>query len=142
LEIIKIPNPILKEKSVDIEMGIDLSGLIDDMFEINQKFSGVGLAAPQIGQNINLFLIDYKNFKKVFINPKLTQISDEKITMEESCLSIPNYNIPIERYNSIRIDYYNKKFELISEYYRGFVARIIQHEFDHLNGILISDRKK
>lgn len=141
LQIVDDSNPKLRIPSIDVTIGDDLSELIRDMFDTNQRFNGVGLAAPQIGENKNIFIIDFKGLKKVFINPKITPVNNKTTKMQEGCLSISKCKLDIQRYELIKVEYYNRKYEFLEEFYYGMVSRIIQYETDHLNGILISDRK-
>jgi peptide deformylase len=145
-------HPVLRKKSEDITKGYpELQQLIADMFETMYKSDGVGLAAPQIGKNINIIVIDaspmasedndeLKDFKRVFINPEVTYNSEEKICTEEGCLSIPNIHEKVDRYVDLTIEYYNENFEKITERLTGTKAKVIQHEYDHLNGIMFVDK--
>jgi peptide deformylase len=144
-------NPILRKKSVDIDADYpDLKQLIDDMFETMYKADGVGLAAPQIGKSINLIVIntrplsddepELKDFKRVFINPKITFNLEKKTTVEEGCLSIPGIHEDVSRPTELTIEYFNENFEKVIETLKGFRAIVIQHEYDHLSGILFVDK--
>ena len=143
--------PILREETHDITPDYpNLKALIDNMFETMYTADGVGLAAPQIGLNIRLFVIDleplaednpeYANFKKVFINPQIVEYKDKLVKMEEGCLSIPGINESVERESTIRIQYMDEKFVLHDEEYSTFFARCIQHEYDHIEGVLFTDK--
>jgi len=109
---------------------------------------GVGLAAPQIGKAINLFIIDssrfedekYPNVKKVFINAEILNESGEKWDFEEGCLSIPHIRENVKRHDTLRIRYQDENFETHEETYDGIVARVIQHEYDHVKGVMFVDR--
>ncbi len=130
-------HPVLRKKSEDITKDYpELQQLVADMFETMYKSDGVGLAAPQIGKNINIIVIDagpmasedndeLKDFKRVFINPKVTYNSEEKICTEEGCLSIPNIHEKVDRYVDLTIEYYNENFEKITERLTGTKANII-----------------
>ncbi|HOK38015.1 MAG TPA: peptide deformylase [Bacteroidales bacterium] len=144
-------NPILRKQSVDITKDYpDIEKLISNMFETMYRADGVGLAAPQIGKNIDLFIVDasrladdrpeLKDFKRVFINPKITFLTDETIGIEEGCLSIPNIHEFVQRPKELSISYLNEKFEPVTEVYSDYRAIVIQHEYDHLNGILFVDK--
>lgn len=144
-------NSVLKRKSQEIDKDYPgLKKLIDDMFETMQTASGVGLAAPQINKSIRLFIIDAtpfgeeyeeaKDFKKVFINPKITSRRGEKDKFDEGCLSFPGIREIVVRESSITIEYYDENFEFHREDYSGVLARIIQHEYDHIEGIVFIDR--
>jgi peptide deformylase len=142
---------VLRKKSVDIDKNYpELQEIIDSMFETMYKADGVGLAAPQIGKNINLIIIDasplakdepeLKDFKRVFLNLKILYNTEETTSIEEGCLSIPGINESVNRINDLTIEYYNENFEKVTENLTGYRAIIIQHEFDHLNGILFVDK--
>ncbi|HQB78634.1 MAG TPA: peptide deformylase [Tenuifilaceae bacterium] len=128
----------------------NIKELINDMFETMYHSDGVGLAAPQIGLSIRLFVIDatpfeeddeeVKDFKKVFINAKIVERSGEKKLFNEGCLSIPNLREDVERDDVIRIQYLDENFEPHEEVFSGIRARIVQHEYDHLEGILFTDK--
>jgi len=146
----------LRQKSEDITKDYpDIEQLISDMFETMYKAEGVGLAAPQIGKNINIFVVDsailveeknkedkenLKNFKKTFINPKITFNSDKKLHVEEGCLSVPSIHEKVLRYADITVEYLNENFETVVENFKNTKARIIQHEYDHLQGTIFVDK--
>lgn len=144
-------SPILRK--VAREIGPDyqnLHQLVDDMFETMYASDGVGLAAPQIGKSIRLFVIDGKpmaeddpsleGFKKVFINPQILDESGDPWTYTEGCLSLPNLREEVQRKGDIRIRYFDTDFKEYNETYDGIKARIIQHEYDHLEGVLFIDK--
>ncbi len=146
-----IGSSVLRKKAEDITRNYpDLDQLIKDMFDTMYESDGVGLAAPQIGKSIRLLVIDaspmededpiLKDFKKVFINAKITEREGDSELMTEGCLSIPGIQEEVKRINKIRIEYYDENFVFYDEYYEGFAARVIQHEYDHLDGILFVDR--
>jgi peptide deformylase len=146
-----IGSSVLRKKTSDIDQNYpNLKQLIDDMFETMYVSDGVGLAAPQIGKSIRLLVIDasplaedepsLKDFKKVFINAKISEMSEDTEAMEEGCLSIPGIHEEVKRANKIRIQYFDQDFKFYDEYYEGFAARVLQHEYDHLDGILFTDR--
>jgi peptide deformylase len=154
--IVAYGDPVLKREGEEIEEDYpNLQGLIDDMFETMYKASGVGLAAPQIGKSIRLFIVDgspfaedeeedprakgIEDFKKVFINPIIEEESGEEWGFNEGCLSIPKIREEVFRKEKVTISYYNEKWELKEETYEGYAARIIQHEYDHVDGILFTD---
>lgn len=150
-------DPVLKKMTRDIEPGHPgLEKLIVDMFETMYEASGVGLAAPQIGQSIRLFIVDaspfaededgkptadahLKDFKRVFINPYIVEEEGEEWPFEEGCLSIPNIRETVMRQPRIVVQYQDEKFLEHEEEFDGFAARVIQHEHDHLDGILFLD---
>ena len=127
-----------------------LNQLIEDLFETMYNSEGLGLAAPQIGKSIRIFVIDGKpvaedeptlaDFKKVFINPHISEKCGELQPMNEGCLSIPNLREEVLRESHIRISYYDENWQYYDEVFDGYKARIIQHEYDHLDGILFTDK--
>ncbi|MGB1453325.1 MAG: peptide deformylase [Crocinitomicaceae bacterium] len=159
LPILAYGDPILKKESEEIdETYTDLETLIEDMFETMYRAKGVGLAAPQIGKNIRLFIVDgspfaekeegedddpralgIENFKKVFINPIIEEEQGEEWSFQEGCLSIPKIRENVSRKSDIVISYYDENWELKEERYSGYAARIIQHEYDHIEGVLFTD---
>jgi peptide deformylase len=144
-------HPILKKIAEDIPRDYpDLDKLIEDMFETMYHAEGLGLAAPQIGKSLRLFVIDgdpvaedepeMAGFKKAFINPRVTERSGEVVPMNEGCLSIPNLHEEVKRESFVKIQYYDPQWEYHDEVFEGLKARVIQHEYDHLDGILFPDR--
>lgn len=151
LPIVAYGHPVLKKVAVDISPDFpQLEKLIEDMWETMYNAAGVGLAAPQVNQSIRLFVIDAtpyadempqaKDFKKVFINAKIEKLTDPEVIMNEGCLSIPGMSEEVPRKNSITIRYCDTDFVERTEEYEGFLARVIQHEYDHIDGILYVDR--
>ena len=145
--------PVLKKiaKEITEEEYNDLGTLIPDMFETMYNTNGVGLAAPQIGKSIRLFIVDtvqveedmkIKGIKKVFINPYILEEKGERWTYSEGCLSFPDINANVERPSTIKIKYLDEEFNEHLEEISGFNARVIQHEYDHLEGILFIERIK
>lgn len=157
LPIVPYGDPVLRKETEEIESNFPVKELIKDMFETMYQASGVGLAAPQIGKAIRLFVVDsapfaemddvtdpkeikeLSNFKKAFINPIIVEEKGKEWAFEEGCLSIPGVNADVMRNDTIVIEYYNEKWELIEEEYCGLIARIIQHEYDHIEGVLFTD---
>ncbi|MDC3050382.1 peptide deformylase [Flavobacteriales bacterium] len=150
MPIISYGSKILKQKSKDITIDYpNLKDLIDDMFETMYAANGVGLAAPQIGLGIRLFIVDgspfsdddvsMQDFRKVFINPQIIEESGNKWSFNEGCLSIPSIREDVSRFSNIRIVYKDSEFNNRDEYYDGTKARIIQHEYDHIEGLLFTD---
>ncbi|WKZ59928.1 MAG: peptide deformylase [Cyclobacteriaceae bacterium] len=151
--IVMYGDPVLRQRAKDVEPGTDLSQLIEDMYETMHAAQGIGLAAPQIGKSIRLFVVDgtglekdddeaeegMEDFKKAFINPVMLEELGTPWDFEEGCLSIPNIREKISRKDTIRIRYYNENWELKEEEYDGMQARIIQHEYDHIEGKLFID---
>jgi peptide deformylase len=124
---------------------------ITDMFDTMYQVYGIGLAAPQVGRNVRIFIIDtstflienkkntYKHLKRVFINPEIIKRYGKTWKLKEGCLSIPNIIAKIERYEYIQIRYHNEYLEKCEEIFQGFPARVIQHEYDHIEGKLFID---
>ena len=149
MEIIKIPNKLLAKKMEkiaidDIKKG-QLSWLISDMRVAMVENNGVGLAANQASKDLSIFVIDKKlaeenNVPDAFINPEITEYSKESDEIEEGCLSIPGYWVPIKRSKKIKIKAIDENGNKIKLKARGFLARVLQHETDHLNGITIKNR--
>jgi len=144
-------HPVLRKVSEEVDKDCpEMNQIINDLFETMYKSEGLGLAAPQIGKSIRIFVIDGKpisedepelaDFKKVFINAHITEKSGEFKLMNEGCLSIPNLREEVDRESHIRINYYDENWEFHDEEYDGYKARIIQHEYDHLDGILFTDK--
>src|SRR5690606_10804913 len=151
LPIVAYGDPVLKRKASEIDEDYpELEKLIADMFETMYAARGVGLAAPQIGLSIRLFVVDatpyaedeeeLADFKKVFINPIIIEETGEKWAFNEGCLSIPDVREDVMRKETIRINYLNENFEEIEEELSGLGARIVQHEYDHIEGKLFTDR--
>lgn len=144
-------HPVLRKVAKEIDESFEgLEQLIEDMFETMYKSDGIGLAAPQIGKSIRIFVIDaspmededpvLKDFKRVFINAQIVEKSGESWTFNEGCLSIPNIREDVDRPDKIVIEYYDQNFEFHRKEFEGIPARIIQHEYDHLDGILFTDK--
>lgn len=141
LKIIKEPNPILRQKTKEIkEITEKILRLILDMAPTMKEHKGVGLAANQVGQNISLCLISTEKGPLALINPKITWKSLRKEIEEEGCLSCPGVYGLVKRSKIIYVKALDKEGKLISFRAEGFMARVIQHEIDHLNGILIIDK--
>ena len=160
LPVVAYGDPVLKKEGKEITKDFPkLNELIDNMFETMYEASGVGLAAPQIGESIRLFVIDASPFaepdeeddepdpraegleglKKVFINPIIEEESGEEWGFSEGCLSIPKIREEVFRKEKITISYYDENWALKEEVYDGYAARIIQHEYDHIDGVLFTD---
>lgn len=160
LPIVAYGDPVLKRMADEIEDDYEgLNELIDNMFETMYNAQGVGLAAPQIGKSIRLFIVDgspfaeieegeapdpkaagMENFKQVFINPIIEEEDGEAWGFNEGCLSIPKIREEVQRKSKIRISYFDRDWNFKEETYEGFAARIIQHEYDHVEGVLFTDR--
>jgi peptide deformylase len=147
--IVAYGDPVLKKKAKDItDKYPKLDQLIADMYETMYDSSGVGLAAPQIGLSIRLFVIDgepfeddeVKDFKQVFINAQIKEESGDLWKFNEGCLSIPTVREDVQRKQEVHIEFYDENWVLHKKTYTGIAARIIQHEYDHIEGILFTDR--
>ena len=146
--------PVLRKRAKEVDRDYpNLDQLVSDMFETMKFSEGIGLAAPQIGLSLRIIVIDaseiedeedesLKDFKKVLINPVILEEKGVKWIYNEGCLSLPELREDVERYSGIRIRYFDEHFREHEEEYFGVKARIIQHEYDHLEGILFIDRIK
>lgn len=146
LPIVLYPDPLLKRPSRRIRQGeiADLDRLIADMFETMRTAPGVGLAAPQIGKNLRLFVAligdgEEEFVERVFVNPSVIEREGFDFG-EEGCLSFPNLYGMVERAQSIKLRFNDADFSEHTEDFEGFPARVIQHEIDHLDGILLNER--
>lgn len=144
-------HPVLRKKAERINPDYPgLQDFINDMFETMKVSDGIGLAAPQVGKSISLFLVDGSDlaeddpsmagFRKVFINAEIVEETGDEWTYNEGCLSFPGIHEDIVRPSVIRIRYHDENFVLHEDVYDGMKARIIQHEYDHVQGILFIDR--
>ncbi|MBI3500811.1 MAG: peptide deformylase [Bacteroidetes bacterium] len=153
LPILAYGDPILRKPGTDIDKNYpDLQKLIADMFDTMNNAKGVGLAAPQVGKSIRLFIVDgspfnednehpeLKDFKKIFINPKIIEEKGEEWKYNEGCLSIPKIREDVQRKPTITIKYVDANFVEHEETFTGISARIIEHEYDHIEGKLFIDR--
>lgn len=144
-------HPVLRKIAKDVEKdhpGLDT--FIADMFETMYNSDGLGLAAPQIGKSWRIFVIDgeplgedhpeMKDFKKAFINPRVVERKGDKVPMNEGCLSLPGLHEEVDRESELRIRYHDVDWNFHDEVYTGYKARVILHEYDHLDGILFPDR--
>lgn len=142
-------DPVLRSKCEEIiHFDEDLEQLIENMYQTMDASDGVGLAAPQIGRSIRLFMIDSTHFKhedsnagirQVFINPQIMEETGEEWSFEEGCLSIPDVRDVVYRKPTIRLRYQTVSGEQKEEVYDGMNARVIQHEYDHIEGVLFID---
>lgn len=151
LPIIAYGDPVLRQKTKEIDQNYpELDVLIKNMFETMYSANGVGIAAPQVGLAIRLFVVDgepyeeddevMKGFKKVFINPEIIEEDGKLWSYNEGCLSIPDIREDIDRKEEITIVYFDENWVEHEETYTGLAARIIQHEYDHIEGILFTDK--
>ena len=153
LSIVAYGDPVLRKMGVDIDKNYpDLQKLIADMFETMARAKGVGLAAPQIGKAIRLFVVDgspfaeddehpeLKDFKKTFINAHIVEEKGDEWAYSEGCLSIPKIREDVKRKPTVHLKYMDENFVQHEETFTGIAARIIQHEYDHIDGKLFIDR--
>ena len=145
--------PILKKETQELTPDYpDLSQIIQNMWETLEYSGGVGLAAPQVGLPIRMAIIDldiisddepkYKGYKRCCINPYIEEYSQETDTQEEGCLSLPGLSDKVTRPSRIRVTYQDENFCEHDEWVDGYLARVMQHEFDHLDGIVYTDHLK
>ena len=134
----KIGDPILRERCKEVSDFTDLDYLLECMHYTMQKYGGYGLAAPQIGDNRRVILVRSKYGTKELVNPKKLNARGYSLSIE-GCLSIPFIELPKIRRYSIEVEYKDKKGKEHVEKFKGLLSRIIQHEMDHLNGVLITD---
>ena len=157
--IVAYGNPVLRKECDEIDEGKDISELIENMFQTMYAAKGVGLAAPQIGKSLRLFIVDatpfsedepegefekidfskLKQLKKVFINPIIEDQMGQKWPFSEGCLSIPGIREDVVRKCEIEVSYFDENWNFKEEVFRGVGARIIQHEYDHIEGVLFTD---
>jgi len=152
LPIVAYGTPVLREETDEIEKDYpDLDILLKNMFETMYASKGVGLAAPQIGKAIRLFIVDASgfndegeypelaDFKRIYINPIIVEESGKEWKFEEGCLSIPGIREDVSRKSVVTVEYYNENFELVEETLDGIAARVVQHEYDHIEAVLFTD---
>lgn len=157
LPIVAYGDPTLRKKCKPIDAEYpELDALIANMWETMYAAHGVGLAAPQIGRDIRIFLVDtspfaedkelpaaeraaLKDFKKVFINARILEETGEKWSFNEGCLSIPDIREDVNRMDTITLRYQDEEFNEHTETFDGLLARVIQHEYDHIEGVLFTD---
>ncbi len=158
LPIVAYGDPVLRKVGTDIDKDYpNLSSLIDNMWETMYHAHGVGLAAPQIGLPIRMFMVDatpfaddedlteeeqnrLKNFKRVFINAEILEETGKEWAFNEGCLSIPDVREDVIRKDTLTISYLDENFKPHKETFDGMLARVIQHEYDHIEGILFTDK--
>ncbi|MFO7671232.1 MAG: peptide deformylase [Bacteroidales bacterium] len=144
---------VLRKIAPDIPEDYEgLNQFIEDLFDTMHASDGVGLAAPQVGKSLRIFVVDtnpmaenneepgLKDFRKVFINPYIVEEWGDPWSFEEGCLSLPNIREEVSRPENIRIEYYDENWNFHDEEYDGIRARVIQHEYDHLDGKLFTDK--
>ncbi|MDN5286777.1 MAG: peptide deformylase [Mucilaginibacter sp.] len=150
--IIAYGDPVLRKKATAIEPEEypHIKELVENMFDTMYAAHGVGLAAPQVGMSMRLFVVDasvfsddepeLKNFKKVFINATILEEEGEEWGFNEGCLSIPEIREDVYRKPTVRLSYYDENWKHYEETFKGLAARVIQHEYDHIEGKLFTDK--
>jgi len=144
LPVVKYGNPILREKMKTVKDISQISPLVENMFDTMYQEDGIGLAANQVGVDLNLSVVDISHTEEsdtplVFINGKILDKWGEAV-MEEGCLSLPGIRVNVPRADGIRFNYHDLSGNEHIEEFHGLLARVIQHEMDHLNGMMILDR--
>lgn len=154
LPIVAYGDPVLKKVGKEIDKDYPgLETLIENMWETMYNSQGIGLAAPQVGKSIRLFIVDASpfaedddpetkdlaNFKHIFINPQIIEETGEEWNFEEGCLSIPDIREDVSRHPDVVMEYFDENWEKRTQTFTGIAARIIQHEYDHIEGILFTD---
>ena len=161
LPVVAYGDPVLKKEAEDFDLKKkeELNSFISDLFETMENSAGVGLAAPQVGESVRVFVVDtspfaeddelpederdeLKKLRKAFINPIIVEEHGEEWAFTEGCLSIPGIREDVYRQSEIVIEYYNENLKLVEETYSGLAARVIQHEYDHIEGVLFTDKLK
>ena len=143
--------PVLREVAQDITPDYpELPTLIENMFETMDKSDGVGLAAPQVGLPIRLLVVgldvlaedypEYAGFKRAYLNAHIVETGEETVSMDEGCLSLPGINEPVRRPKRVRVQWMDPDFTPHDEWIDGFLARVLQHEIDHLDGKVFTDK--
>lgn len=152
LQIIQVGHPILRTIASSIENISDpsIQNLIDSLIQTAQTANGVGIAAPQVAQSYRLFIVASRPNPRypdapemeptAMINPKIVEVSEEKVKGWEGCLSVTGYRGLVPRYQTLRVEYQDRNGTLHTQVFQDFVARIIQHELDHLDGLVFLDR--
>ena len=158
LPIVAYGDPVLRKMGKEITQDHkNLDGILDNMFETMYNAKGIGLAAPQVGLPIRIFIVDatpfeddedlteeeremVSAFKQVFINAKMLEETDDEWVFNEGCLSIPDVREDIFRNATIKIEYFDENFKKYTKEFSGIIARIIQHEYDHIEGVLFTDK--
>lgn len=134
-------DPILRKSCSPYEIGTDLSEITQDLWDTMYNARGVGLAAPQIGKEKRIFVVDIEILKQVFVNPKIIEYKGNDMIMDEGCLSIPGANTSVIRKDKIVIEYFDEEWNFFKKEFDGLKSRVIQHEYDHLNGVLHVDNR-
>ena len=142
--------PVLREEAKDIDKDYpNLKELITNMHETMDRADGVGLAAPQVGLPIRVVVVnldvlsddmpEFKGFRRAYINPHILETGEEEVSMEEGCLSLPGIHESVKRPTKIHVKYLDEEMSEHDEWVEGYLARVMQHEFDHLDGTMFID---
>ena len=149
MEIVTVPEPVLRKKARKVtDFGPELQALIDDMVETMRNAPGVGLAAPQVASPLRVIVVEFGDEENeevppklfIMVNPEIVRVSEESVVGTEGCLSIPGFVGDVERLDQITIKGQNRYGKPMRVKASGWLARIFQHEIDHLNGVLFTDR--
>ena len=145
LDIVKYGDPILRKKCKLVEDFSNIGKIVDDMFDSMYEAEGIGLAANQVGINLNIFIIDISHTEEsddsyVFVNSSIVESSSNKSSSSEGCLSLPNISLDINRPEKIKLKYQTIDGKWCEDDFSGLLGRAIQHENDHVNGVMIIDR--
>lgn len=141
-------DPVLKRKGADVEFSDEkVESFVASMYETMYAAQGVGLAAPQVGESLRVFVVDTTpmedneedGLKQAFINPEIIEEEGEPWAFEEGCLSIPGIREDVSRHSNVKIRFYDEKWQLHERAFEGMAARVIQHEYDHIEGKLFTD---
>jgi len=142
LEIVTFGSEILTKKAQPVaEINADIKALAEGMFDAMERGRGVGLAGPQVGSTLRIFVTNIEgDQKRVFINPEIVLTSQEQVEIEEGCLSLPRLYLDVTRPESVRMQAWNERGRPFTIEAGGFLARVLLHEYDHLEGVLFIDR--
>jgi peptide deformylase len=139
--IVVLGNPILRQKAKRVgRIDESIRSLLDDMVETMHAAKGIGLAAPQVGVPLRVIVVEYEDTRLQLVNPEIIKVSEETDVAEEGCLSIPHYYGPVRRHNAVVVKGLNRNGKEMRVKADGWVARVLQHEIDHLDGVLFIDK--
>lgn len=146
MKVLTHPTPSLREPSVEVDLNSigtpEFQAFLDELIKTMFEYDGIGIAAPQVGKNIRVFIVNKHSKGVVYINPKITYASDAKVSGEEGCLSVPDVWGIVERAKKIKVEAYDRHARKVSIDCKGLESVIFQHEIDHLDGILFIDKVK
>ena len=139
--IVVLGNPILRQKAKRVSrIDESIRSLLDDMVETMHAANGIGLAAPQVGVPLRVIVVEYEDTRLQLVNPEIIKVSEETDVAEEGCLSIPHYYGPVRRHSAVVVKGLNRNSKEVRVKADGWVARVLQHEIDHLDGVLFIDK--